>query len=80
MARTEFPDDLLLTQVRVIQTYAALARQPGAGTTRMRRALILELRLLYSHPYWTDAAHSYADLVELRRLARIHARAWAEAA
>ncbi|MFD7624850.1 hypothetical protein ACFV7Q_02185 [Streptomyces sp. NPDC059851] len=78
MARTQFPDDLLLTQIRVIQTYAALARQHRGGSTRLRRALIHELRLLYAHPYWTDTAHSYADLVELRRLAR--ARAWVEAA
>ncbi|MFD0265276.1 hypothetical protein ACFVGY_01585 [Streptomyces sp. NPDC127106] len=78
MTRTEFPDDLLLIQISVIQTYASLARQSGGGSTRLRRALIHELRLLYAHPYWTDAAHSYADLVALRRLAR--ARAWVEAA
>ncbi|NXY93349.1 hypothetical protein HYE82_02760 [Streptomyces sp. BR123] len=78
MVRTEFPDDLLLTQIRVIRAYATLARQPRGGTAPLRRALIHELRLLYAHPYWTDAAHSYADLVELRRLAR--ARAWVEAA
>ncbi|MEU2393826.1 hypothetical protein [Streptomyces sp. NPDC007369] len=78
MARSEFPDDLLHTQIRVIQTYAALARQPERGSTGLRRTLIHELRLLYAHPYWADATHSYADLVELRRLAR--ARAWVEAA
>ncbi|MFE5719010.1 hypothetical protein [Streptomyces erythrochromogenes] len=78
MARTAFPDDLLLIQVRVIQTYAALARPHGRHTTDLRHQLISDLRDLYAHAYWTQPGHSYADLVELRRTAR--ARAWVEAA
>ncbi|MCB5166510.1 hypothetical protein LG634_16895 [Streptomyces bambusae] len=78
MARTPFPDDLVLTQLRVLLAYEALARPSRTGCTTLRRALIRELRALYSHPYWTDGLHSYADLVELRREAR--ARVWVEAA
>ncbi|MFD6967756.1 hypothetical protein [Streptomyces sp. NPDC059979] len=79
MARTVFPDDLLLTQVRVIRTYAALARPLGGHTAELRHQLIEDLRRLYAHPYWAEPGHSYADLVELRRAARARA-AWAEAA
>uniref|UniRef100_A0AAU2K0G4 Uncharacterized protein n=1 Tax=Streptomyces sp. NBC_00049 TaxID=2903617 RepID=A0AAU2K0G4_9ACTN len=78
MARTVFPDDLLLTQVRVIQAYAALARPFDGHTAPLRRRLLEDLRLLYAHPYWAEPGHSYADLVELRRAART--RAWVEAA
>ncbi|WKV74188.1 hypothetical protein AW27_023385 [Streptomyces sp. PCS3-D2] len=78
MARTAFPDDLLLTQVRVIQTYAALAGLCGGRTTDLRHRLLADLRDLYAHPYWAEPGHSHADLVELRRAAR--ARAWAKAA
>ncbi|MFD4867850.1 hypothetical protein [Streptomyces sp. NPDC058412] len=78
MARTVFPDDLLLTQVRVIRTYAALARPYGGHITDLRHQLIADLRDFYAHPYWTEPGRSYADLVELRRTAR--ARAWVEAA
>ncbi|MFJ5024909.1 hypothetical protein [Streptomyces goshikiensis] len=78
MARIDFPDDLLTTQTRVIRVYEALAQRGRGGSTVLRRELARELRLLYSHPYWSDSAHSYADLVELRRAAR--ACAWREAA
>ncbi|MGW6979897.1 hypothetical protein ACWGE1_10675 [Streptomyces sp. NPDC054932] len=78
MARTVFPDDLLRTQVRVIQTYAALAHSPDGRTTHLRHQLLEDLRKLYAHPYWVQPGHSYADLVELRRAART--RAWVEAA
>ncbi|MFD4913062.1 hypothetical protein ACFWNR_07545 [Streptomyces virginiae] len=78
MARTVSPDDLLLTQVRVIRTYATLARSSGGHTTDLRHQLIADLPDLYAHPYWAEPGHSYADLVELRRTAR--ARAWVEAA
>lgn len=78
MARTAFPDDLLLTQVRVIQTYAALASPSGGRTTDLRHQLLADLRDLYAHPYWGQPGHSHADLVELRRAARAHA--WATAA
>ncbi|MFJ6934322.1 hypothetical protein [Streptomyces sp. NPDC101132] len=71
MARTTFPDDLLLTQIHVIRTYAALAAlPPTAGATALRRRLIQELRCLYAHPYWSEPGHSSASLVELRRQAR----------
>lgn len=79
MARTTFPDDLLQTQIRVIQAYAALAQERSTrGTTALRHQLIRELRDLYAHPYWTEPGHSYAALVELRREAR--ALAWVAAA
>lgn len=69
----------LLTQIRAIQTYAALAQQPSTcGTTALRRDLIHELRDLYTRPYWTEPGRSYAALVELRREAR--ALAWVVAA
>lgn len=78
MARTDFPDDLLMTHARVIRTYAALARPHGDHTAELRHQLIEDLRRLYAHSYWAEPGHSYADLVELRRRAR--ARAWMEAA
>ncbi|MFI1060355.1 hypothetical protein ACH4TC_00500 [Streptomyces spororaveus] len=79
MARTTFPDDLLLAQIRVVQTYAALAQQPSTcGTTSLRCQLIQGLRDLHAHPYWTEPGRSYAALVELRREAR--ALAWVVAA
>ncbi|MEU7555941.1 hypothetical protein AB0B01_27035 [Streptomyces sp. NPDC044571] len=78
MARTAFPDDLLLTQVQVIRTYTALAQPRGGHTTDLRHQLIEGLRRLYAHPYWTEPGHSYADLVDLRRAARDYA--WVEAA
>jgi hypothetical protein len=84
MERTTFPDDLLLTQIRVLQAYAALARPHIDHTANLRYELIENLRLLYAHPYWTQPGHSHADLVELRRAARARASArggdWASAA
>lgn len=79
MAPTTFPDDLLQTQIHVIQVYAALAQERSTRrTTALRRRLVHELRDLYAHPYWTEPGHSHAALVELRRQAR--ALAWAVAA
>ncbi|MFJ3925840.1 hypothetical protein [Streptomyces sp. NPDC090022] len=79
MARTEFPEDLLDLQIRVIRIYAALDRLPaGAGATRLRRELVEVLRALYGHPYWRQPGHCSAELVELRRQARI--RGWIAAA
>ncbi|MGP3685716.1 hypothetical protein ACTVZO_13545 [Streptomyces sp. IBSNAI002] len=62
----------------MIRTYATLARPYSWHTTDLRHQLIADLRDLYAHPYRAQPGHSYADLVELRRTARV--QAWVEAA
>ncbi|MFD3550319.1 hypothetical protein ACFWUW_32845 [Streptomyces sp. NPDC058655] len=74
-----FPDDLLALQAGWLRTYEALAQAPaGAGTTSLRRRLILLSGLLHTHPYWAAPGRSRAAGPELRRQAR--ARGWTTAA
>ncbi|MEU9148328.1 hypothetical protein [Streptomyces sp. NPDC048349] len=71
-----FPEDLITLQRAWQQTYAALAQAPaGAGTTALRRRLIILSGGLCAHPYWAAPAGWRAGGVELRRTARDHSSA-----
>ncbi|MFG2234849.1 hypothetical protein ACGFNX_33490 [Streptomyces sp. NPDC048723] len=79
MEQFRFPDDLVALQVSWLDTYTALAKTPaGAGTTALRRRLVILSCRLHSHPYWTTPDRSRGTWAELRRQA--HARGWAAAA
>jgi hypothetical protein len=79
MARNGFPDDLVQMQSDWIRTYEELARRsPAAGTTALRRRLILLSCRLAGHPFWTEAGRSPTALAELRHYTR--ASGWTEAA
>lgn len=67
-----FPEDLLTLQREWQQTYAELAQAPArAGTTVLRRRLIVLSGNLCTHPHWA-ATGWRAGGVELRRAARTH--------
>ncbi|WP_405889535.1 hypothetical protein OG427_03060 [Streptomyces sp. NBC_00133] len=78
MARNGFPDDLVQMQSDWIRTYEELARRsPAAGTTALRRRLILLSCRLAGHPFWTEVGRS-PTWAELRHQAR--ASGWTEVA
>lgn len=71
MARPTFPPDLVQAQVRVIRAYEALAQQPPTTPTALlRHELVVALRSLYGHPFWTMPGTAPTGMVELRRQAR----------
>ncbi|MEU3778135.1 hypothetical protein AB0F11_34045 [Streptomyces sp. NPDC032472] len=68
-----FPEDLITLQRAWQQTYTELAHAPaGAGTTVLRRRLIILSGNLCSHPYRAASADWRAGGIELRRAARTH--------
>ena len=71
MARNGFPDDLVQMQSDWLRTYEELARRsPAAGTTALRRRLILLSCRLAGHRFWTEAGRSPTARVKLRHHAR----------
>ncbi|MGW7329275.1 hypothetical protein ACWGIU_11930 [Streptomyces sp. NPDC054840] len=79
MESFHFPEDLIALQATWLDTYTALAKVPaGAGTTPLRRRLIMLSCRLHTHPYWTAHGGSRGTWTELRRQAR--ARRWTTAA
>ncbi|MFD4139204.1 hypothetical protein [Streptomyces sp. NPDC058572] len=75
MARTGFPDDLVQMQSDWIRTYEELAGlSPAAGTTALRRRLILLSCRLAGHPFWSEPGRSSTARAELRHRARTSSR------
>ncbi|MFH9657469.1 hypothetical protein ACH4NF_03945 [Streptomyces sp. NPDC017248] len=70
MDATDFPDDLVQTQVAWNATYDALAAPRPRDTSALRRRLLLLSVRLRWHPYWQPAPSVQAARHELRQLAR----------
>ncbi len=69
---TDFPDDLVQTQVDWNATYQALAAPRPRDTTALRRRLLLLSARLWWHPYWGTVPSVPAARSELRQLARVY--------
>ncbi|MFB7176852.1 hypothetical protein ACFCYI_03975 [Streptomyces sp. NPDC056257] len=73
-----FPDDLLDLQAAWLRAYTDLARQPArAGTTALRRRLIMLSCRIEAHPFWASRA---APGPPGSSCAAAPARAWVTAA
>ncbi|MFJ2160545.1 hypothetical protein [Streptomyces sp. NPDC087856] len=68
---TDFPDDLVLTQVAWNATYIALAAPRSRDTAALRRRLLILSVRLWWHPYWETVPAVPAARSELRRTARV---------
>ncbi|MFD7713724.1 hypothetical protein ACFV6E_32215 [Streptomyces sp. NPDC059785] len=70
MNATDFPDDLVRTQLAFNAAYDALAASRRRDTAALRRRLLRLSVRLWWHPYWDTARAVPAARTELRELAR----------